>query len=125
MECLLGLRRRCEETAATCERAPATSPPLGGVSECFRGRSSDSQVQPYLPDFPGASHPVSSSAFVPAYRCGAVPEFHRIPFSLSTTERPRMGPTISRQQGFSNTNRLWIIGDYAFERESRQSSPPL
>jgi hypothetical protein len=25
--------------------------------------------------------PVSSSAFVPAYRCGAVPESHRIPFS--------------------------------------------
>ncbi len=25
-------------------------------------------------------------AFVPAYRCGAVPEFHRIPFSLQTAE---------------------------------------
>jgi hypothetical protein len=24
-------------------------------------------------------------AFVPAYRCGAVPEFHRIPFSPSVT----------------------------------------
>jgi hypothetical protein len=31
---------------------------------------------------------VSSSAFVPAYRCGAVPEFRRIPFSLSRMERP-------------------------------------
>jgi len=26
------------------------------------------------------STPVSSWAFVPAYRCGAIPEFHRIPY---------------------------------------------
>jgi hypothetical protein len=106
------------------DQAPATSPPLGGVSECFHGRSSDLQAQPYLPDFPGVN-PVSSSAFVPAYRCGAVPEFHRIPFSLSTMERPRMGPTISRRRRFINTYRLWIIGVAVFERKSRQPSPPL
>lgn len=41
--------------------------------------------------------PVSSSAFVPAYRCGAVPESHRIPFSPSavTPKGPWNLPTIS------------------------------
>jgi hypothetical protein len=34
--------------------------------------------------------PVSSSAFVPAYRCGAVPDSHRIPFcTLSAWPRDR------------------------------------
>jgi hypothetical protein len=63
-----------------------------------------------LAGLPRCFTPVSSSAFVPAYRCGAVPEFHRIPFSLSTMERPRMGPTISRQRSFGNANPLWIFG---------------
>src|SRR5579875_621832 len=39
MEKLLGLRKRCEETARRwlrrARRSTATSPPLGGVSECF------------------------------------------------------------------------------------------
>ena len=36
---------------------------------------------PYSPDFPALA-PVSSQAFVPAHRCGAVPDSRRIPFSL-------------------------------------------
>src|SRR6185437_2204710 len=50
-----GLRKRCGETGTlrNRRRVSATSTPLGGVSECFPGRSSDLQAQPYLPDFPG------------------------------------------------------------------------
>ena len=40
-------------------RVSVTSPPLGGVSDCFPGRSSDSQVPTYLPDFPRPEGPVS------------------------------------------------------------------
>jgi hypothetical protein len=36
--------------------------------------------------------PVSSWAFVPAYRCGAVPDFHRIPFSFSSRRNRRRWP---------------------------------
>jgi hypothetical protein len=36
----------------------------------------------YLPDFPSLGLSVES-AFVPAHRCGAVPDSHRIPFSSS------------------------------------------
>src|SRR5580658_840128 len=32
--------------------------------------------------FPVFMRPVLMTAFVPAYRCGAVPDFHRVPFSL-------------------------------------------
>gem|GEM_PF-1621952 len=62
--------------------ATATSPPLGGTSEYFHGRSSDSAGSDLLAGLPKSIDSVSSSAFVPAYRCGAVPEFHRIPFSF-------------------------------------------
>ncbi len=48
----------------------------------FRGRSSDLQDQTYSPDFPNPFGFSVLLAFVPAYRCGAVPDFHRIPFSL-------------------------------------------
>jgi hypothetical protein len=40
---------------------------------------------------------VSSWAFVPAYRCGAVPDSHRIPFS-SSEEEPRNSATIACDQ---------------------------
>src|ERR1700685_4075560 len=49
------------------------------------GRSSDSQVRAwpsYRPSLPSLLRPVLITAFVPAYRCGAVPDFHRVPFSL-------------------------------------------
>jgi hypothetical protein len=36
--------------------------------------------------------PVSSWAFVPAHRCGAVPDFHRIPFSSSARRNRGMKP---------------------------------
>ena len=56
MESLLGLRSDAKkQRLPQPKRALATSPPLGGVSECFRGRSSDSQAHSYLPDFPGLS----------------------------------------------------------------------
>ena len=48
----------------------------------FPGRSSDLQAEPTRRTSQ-ALGPVSISAFVPAYRCGAVPDFHRIPFSSS------------------------------------------
>jgi hypothetical protein len=38
--------------------------------------------------------PVSSWAFVPAYRCGAVPDSHRIPFFVLLAEKPWSGTTI-------------------------------
>lgn len=41
-----------------------------------------------LARLPRAVHvPVSFLAFVPVYRCGAVPELHRIPFSSSVAGR--------------------------------------
>jgi hypothetical protein len=50
----LASKKTSEETAGRplAERKTnATSPPLGGVSECLRGRSSDLQAA-YLPGFP-------------------------------------------------------------------------
>jgi hypothetical protein len=41
------------------------------------------RIGPSCPDFPEFLAPVSSWAFVPAYRCGTVPDSHRIPYSLS------------------------------------------
>ena len=88
-------------------RASATSPPLGGASECFPGRSSDLQVQTYLPDFP--SHRLSVIlAFVPAYRCGAAPDFHRIPFSLPITRDRGTDPLYLALEENYNLYRLWI-----------------
>jgi hypothetical protein len=37
---------------------------------------------PTCSGFP-ASRPVPNGVFVPAYRCGAAPDSHRIPFSVS------------------------------------------
>ena len=55
MDDLLGLeedeRRNSGEPSTRAKTATATSPPLGGVSECLRGRSSDLQAA-YLPGFP-------------------------------------------------------------------------
>ena len=48
----------------------------------FHGRSSDSAGSFLLARLPRLA-PSVMLAFVPAYRCGAVPEFHRIPFSPS------------------------------------------
>ena len=33
----------------------------------------------YWRRFPAVAQPVLNDAFVPAHRCGAVPEFHRVP----------------------------------------------
>jgi hypothetical protein len=44
----------------------------------------------YSSDFPGKS-PSVVSTFAPAYRCGAAPDFHRIPFSLSIRRDRGMG----------------------------------
>jgi hypothetical protein len=41
-------------------------------------------------------------AFVPAYRCGAVPDFHRIPFSLSIAGETVEAPTISGRARLCN-----------------------
>jgi hypothetical protein len=38
--------------------------------------------------------PVSSWAFVPAYRCGAAPDSHRIPFFVLLAEKPWSATTI-------------------------------
>ena len=85
---LLGLRsvRRNNGMSAprANDKAVATSPPLGGASEYFHGRSSDSAGSNLLARLPRPFDPVSSWAFVPAYRCGAVPDSHRIPFSSSS-----------------------------------------
>jgi hypothetical protein len=43
-----------------------------------------------LPDVPGL-WPSVDSAFVPAYRCGAAPDFHRIPFSLFQLRKETLG----------------------------------
>jgi hypothetical protein len=85
----------CEETTG-CLRGDerqdvATSPPLGGASEYFHGRSSDSAGSYLLAGLPRPYGPVSSWAFVPAYRCGAVPDFHRIPFSSSSRRNLGIG----------------------------------
>jgi len=52
------------------------------------------------------ARPVSSKAFVPAYRCGAVPDSHRIPYSLSV-ERPRNSSTICWVVRRSKHQWLW------------------
>ena len=50
------------------------------------GRSSDSQAWPLnkmaslLTHLPGSEKTSGVWVFVPAYRCGAVPDLHRIPF---------------------------------------------
>ena len=86
----------CEETteciAWANDKAVATSPPLGGASEYFHGRSSDSTGSNLLDVLHRPFGPVSSWAFVPAYRCGAVPESHRIPFSSSSRRNLGIGP---------------------------------
>lgn len=48
-------------------------------------------------------------AFVPAYRCGAVPESHRIPFSFSVEgETIGMKPTLYGGMGWAQYYLLWI-----------------
>lgn len=37
----------------------------------------------YWPSLPSAEHQCFMTAVVPDYRCGAVPAFHRIPFSAA------------------------------------------
>ena len=34
----------------------------------------------YLPPLPGSRDPVVMAGFVPNYRCGPVPDLHRVPF---------------------------------------------
>ena len=79
-------RRRKDDSAeetATDHR----DPPLGGVcNSCpfgtAHGRSSDLQAT-YLLQLPSPwLDQCFIGAFVPAYRCGAVPDSHRIPFSV-------------------------------------------
>jgi hypothetical protein len=57
----------------------------------FHGRSSDSAGSTLLTGLPRAHRSSVIVAFVPAYRCGAVPDFHRIPFSFSS--RRNLGMT--------------------------------
>ena len=59
----------------------------------LRGRSSDLQAA-YLLQLPGFHKASANRAFVPAYRCGAVPDFHRIPiFALCRgTKNHKVGP---------------------------------
>jgi hypothetical protein len=81
-------------------QATATSPPLGGVSECFRGRSSDSQDQPYLPDFPGV---YTQCRFRLSYLLTAAGQLRILtgfPFHSSMTDRDLgMNPLYPGQNG--------------------------
>lgn len=82
-----------------------------GTLLCHRGRSSDFQAIQLVAVFltAPASQPVSepvrvSGAFVPDYRCGAVPDLHRIPFfnapfeayrsAFESLSRPQAGHTM-------------------------------
>ncbi len=67
-----------------CARSTRRRPPDTGVSGTT-GRSSDSQASTGPPRpptdrrFPDLRGPVLLTAFVPAYRCGTVPDSHRVP----------------------------------------------
>jgi hypothetical protein len=50
--------------------------------------------------------PVSFSAFVAAYRCGAVPDSHRIPFSLSVGDDQEQGQSIL---GLAELQALYVV----------------
>ena len=75
-------------------------PPLGGSHDfhagygAAAGRSSDLQALPvktdrsfYWPIFPVLEKTSGIWVFDPAYRCGAVPDLHRVPFRRSPWER--------------------------------------
>ncbi len=91
-----GLGKRCGETADISKTGDAPLPPRlpseasANVSWQVFGLTGST----YLSDFPGAS-PSVASTFVPAYRCGAVPDSHRIPLFTLAHERPRNVVTIS------------------------------
>lgn len=59
---------------------PAAARCVGRSSDCADTYLIDSGT-PTLPRFPGLEDPVPLRHFVSAYRCGAVPDLHRIPFS--------------------------------------------
>ena len=66
--------------------------------------------------------PVSSWAFVSAYRCGAVPDFHRVPFSFSRWRNrgrpPYMGPA-------SNARLLIVENASPYPSRSTRPQPEL
>src|SRR5262245_30826614 len=76
-------RRNERPIAALGERRTDNLP--RGVGRVHAGRSSDSRALPcgtYYPRFPTV--PVSACVeVVLAYRCGAVPALHRVPFSAN------------------------------------------
>jgi hypothetical protein len=74
-----------------------TSPPLGGVSECSSWQVFGLAGCLLAPASRPMAEPVLVGVFVPAYRCGAVPASHRIPFSadLSRSGHREVKPTLS------------------------------
>ena len=54
---------------------------LAGLRTCRHGRSNDRCF--YWPIFPVSEKTSAIGAFDPAYRCGAVPDSHRVPFRRS------------------------------------------
>src|SRR5579883_1762806 len=106
-----GLTKRRGETDGELRnrrQASVTSPPLGGVSECFPGRSSDLQAQPYWPDFPGAIEAQCRFGFRTCLPLRGSSGFS--PDSLFTPEGegPRNVTTISSVYAKCNPYRLWI-----------------
>lgn len=69
--------RRC---VISSQDEPAAARCVGRSSDCADTYLIDSGT-PTLPRFPGLEDPVPLRHFVSAYRCGAVPDLHRIPFS--------------------------------------------
>src|SRR5258708_37549485 len=80
-------------------------PPLGGSHNfhagfgVVTGRSSDLQAWPinvtgifYWPIFPVSEKTSGTWVFDPAYRCGAVPDSHRIPFNVPLGTSPANEP---------------------------------
>ena len=71
----MDVRRRSFIVASPSKAADANE--LAGRSSDFAGTG----ASPSSRRFPSRAGLSALTAFVPAYRCGAVPEFHRVPFS--------------------------------------------
>src|SRR5580698_810576 len=94
MDGLLGLRKRCEKTAGRQAEGRDEALPPRLPSEASANVSAAGlrayRFGPTCLTSQTLSRPVSLVAFVPAYRCGAAPDLHRIPFSSSAcAEEPR------------------------------------
>jgi hypothetical protein len=74
------------DTARRNGKMRITLPPLGSMCISFMPGMGVASWQvfglagSYAPASQFMAEPVLVEAFVPAYRCGAVPDFHRIPF---------------------------------------------